>query len=187
MIGRRERAQTGTPMALPPDPSSPGGPGRAGTTGRDRREGERMITYWERKLEEFGEGITIAALDLTNMNSRDWSNRFLISVDPVIERSQLIMYGAKFARLLQLPERPRSDLPLLRQLPRRYGEIFLAGCADAQREWAPARLDGEVELEAGRIEQYRIVFIPVGVRPHALTCFAFGAFSNRLVEPPPAG
>jgi hypothetical protein len=154
-------------------------------TGRDRREGERVLAFWDSKLEDFGDGITISALDLTNIRSRDWSNRFLISVDPVVERSALIMYGAKFAGLLQLPEEPRTDLPLTRQLPRRYVDVFLEGCTQAQKEWAPARLEGEIERADGKIEQYRAVFIPVGVRPNALTCFAFGAFSCRLIDPPP--
>ena len=47
------------------------------------------MAYWEEKLKELGGVVTIAGLDLTHTNSRDWSNRFLISVDPVIERSAL--------------------------------------------------------------------------------------------------
>jgi hypothetical protein len=164
--------------------ASPSRAPRAEATGRDRREGERLLTFWDSKLAEFGDGITITALDLTNINSRDWSNRFLITVDPVIERSALIMYGSKFAGLLEMPAQPRADLPLTRQLPRRYVDIFLEGCAQAQKDWAPARLDGEIERIDGKIEQYRVVFIPVGVRPNALTCFAFGAFSNRIIDPP---
>lgn len=177
-------------MRAPPRsaPATRGARVPAEATGRDRREGERLLSFWDTKLQEFGDGITITALDLTNIHDRDWSNRFLISVDPVIERSALIMYGAKFAGLLQLPDQPRADLPLTRQLPRRYVDVFLEGCAQAQKEWAPVRLEGEIERADGKIEQYRVVFIPVGVRPNALTCFAFGAFSNRLIDPPsPAG
>ncbi|HTV88483.1 MAG TPA: hypothetical protein VME41_05655 [Stellaceae bacterium] len=172
-------------MRAPPRPAPPvsAAAPRPATVGRDRREGERLIAYWDGKLQEFGDGITIASLDITAIgSSRDWSNRFLISVDPVIERSALIMYGVKFAGLLGLPEQPRTDQPLLRQLPRRYGEVFLRGCEQAQKEWAPVRLEGEVARDNGQIEQYRVVFIPVGVRPNALTCFAFGAFSRRLID-----
>jgi hypothetical protein len=177
-------------MRAPPRPGqavAPAAPNTGLPGGRDRREGERLIAYWDGKLEEFGDGITIASLDITAINSqRDWSNRFLISVDPFIERSMLIMYGAKFASLLNLPEKPRTDQPLLRQLPQRYGEVFIEGCTRAKDEWAPVRLEGEIAQDDGRIEQYRVVFIPVGVRPNALTCFAFGAFSCRTVEAPPA-
>jgi hypothetical protein len=70
-------------------------------------------------------------------------------------------------------------------LPRHYGEVFVAGCTRAQAAWAPVRLEGEVARGDGRIERYRTVFIPVGVRPQALTCFAFGAFNCRVVDRPP--
>jgi hypothetical protein len=177
-------------MRAPPRPGPPiAAPAAAppAATGRDRRESERLVTYWDSKLQEFGDGITIASLDITAITGRnDWSNRFLISVDPFLERSVMIMYGAKFAGLLGLPEQPRTEWPLLRQLPARYGQVFLQGCEQAQKEWVLVRLEGEVSRDDGRIEQYRIVFIPVGVRPKALTCFAFGAFSCRVVEPPAA-
>ena len=156
----------------------------SGPLGRDRREAERVIHYWERKLSELGSDLTVTALDLGNVKSREWANRFLIAVDPVIERSSLLLYGPRFAQLLHVPEKARTDLPLLRQLPRRYADVFLAGCARAQKELAPVRLEGEVERYNGQIEQYRAVYIPVGVKANSLTCFAFGAFNCRVVEPP---
>jgi hypothetical protein len=169
-------------QSVPPVAQGAGPP-----TGRERREGERLLAYWDGELQEFGEGITIASLDITAITGNSgWSNRFLISVDPFIERSMLIMYGAQFAALLGLPEQPRTDQPLLRQLPQRYGEVFIEGCTRAQTEWTPVRLEGEVACSDGRAERYRAVFVPVGVRPHALTCFAFGAFNCRAVDRPPA-
>ncbi|HEX3861391.1 MAG TPA: hypothetical protein VHY35_06825 [Stellaceae bacterium] len=149
----------------------------------DRREAERLMAYWDRKIAVLGSEATIAALDLDQISSRDWSNRFLISVDPVIERSALIVYGPKFARLLSLPEQARPELPLLRQLPQRYGEVFMQGCAQAQRELIPIRLEGKVVRYDSKIEQYRIIFVPIGIKPNSLTCFAFGAFSYRVDEP----
>src|SRR5216683_5022073 len=109
-------------------------------TGRDRREAERLIAYWEGKLTELGGVVTFSGLDLAATDSRDWSNRFLISVDPVVERSALLLYGPKFAQLMGLRARPRTDLPMMRQLPRRYAELFLRGCAEAQQETVPVRL-----------------------------------------------
>ncbi len=152
-------------------------------SGRNRREAERLIEYWENKLKELGGVVTIAGLDLAAADSQEWSNRFLISVDPVVERSALLLYGPKFAQLLGLPAQPRTDLPMIRQLPRRHVDMFLRGCAEAQQEMAPVRLEGEIERADGRIEQYRAIFIPVGVKPNSLTCFAFGVFNNRLIEP----
>ncbi len=152
------------------------------TTGRDRREAERAVTYWEIRLAEFGDDLTIAALDLGSTDRRDWSNRFLIAVDPVFERSSLLLYGPNFARLLHLPEQARPDVPMLRQLPQRYAEVFLHGCTRAPKEMAPVHLEGEVERYNGRIEQYRAVFIPVAVKPDLLTSFAFGAFNSRIID-----
>src|SRR5579863_7451911 len=102
--------------------------------GRNRREAERLIAYWEDRLKELGGVVTIAGLDLGAADSREWSNRFLISVDPVVERSALLLYGPKFAQLLGLPAQPRTDLPMIRQLPRRHVDTFLRGCAEAQQE-----------------------------------------------------
>jgi len=151
-------------------------------TGRGRREAERLMAYWEKKLEELGGVVTIAGLDLAAADGREWSNRFLISVDPMVERSALLLYGPKFAQLLGLPAQPRTDLPMMRQLPRRYVDLFQRGCAEAQRQMIPVRLEGEIERADGRIEQYRAIFIPVAIKPNALTCFAFGAFNSRVIE-----
>lgn len=150
--------------------------------GRDRREAERLMAYWEEKLKELGGAVTIAGLDLAAADSREWSNRFLIAVDPVVERSALLLYGPNFAQAMGLPAQPRTDLPMMRQLPRRHVDMFLRACAEAQQEMAPVRLEGEIERADGRIEQYRAIFIPVGVKPNSLTCFAFGAFNNRIVD-----
>jgi hypothetical protein len=164
------------------DVSRTEGWGHAEPSGKDRREGERAMAYWEHKLRELGGEVTVAGLDLNRINSRDWSNRFLIAVDPVFARSSLVLYGPQFARLLHLPPQARADLPILRQLPQRYADVFQRGCAAVQREMAPVRIEGEVERYDGRIEQYRVVFIPVGVKPHSLTYFAFGGFSHRVIE-----
>src|SRR5712691_10440039 len=155
---------------------------KSGSIGRGRREAERLMAYWEAKLKELGGVVTVAGLDLAATDSREWSNRFLISVDPVVERSALLLYGPKFAQLVGLPAQPRTDLPMMRQLPRRYVDLFLRGCAEVQQEMAPVQLEGEIERADGRIEQYRGIFIPVAVKPNALTCFAFGAFNNRIID-----
>ena len=84
--------------------------------------------------------------------------------------------------MLGLPEQPRPELPLMRVLPRRYAPMFLRGCAEAHKDGNPVRLEGEVERADGRAEQYRALFIPLGVKPNALTCFAFGAFNSRIIE-----
>ena len=151
-------------------------------SGRERRECERAITYWQEKRRELGEDVGVGALELGRINDPEWSNRFLIANDPLIERSLLLMYGSRFAQLLELPRQVRTDLPILRQLPPRYGNLFLQGCAEARRGMAAVRLEGEVVRDDGRIEQYRAGFVPVSVKPQALTWLSFGAFNNRIVE-----
>ena len=140
------------------------------------------MAYWRGKLEELGDNATIAALDLGSIDTADWANRFLIAVDPTIEKSALLLYGPKFARLLGLPAQPRMGRPMIRQLPRRYTDLFLRGCAESVKLLEPVRLEGEVVRADERIEQYRVIFIPVRVRPNSLTCLAFGAFNSRIVE-----
>lgn len=151
-------------------------------TGRDRREAERAVAYWEEKIEALGEA-TISVLDLAAIDDEDWANRFLIAIDEKVERSVLLMYGARFAQLLGLPAKPQTDRPLERQLPRRFSEVFLQGCREAPNQMDPVRLEGEIERNGGRVEQYRAVFIPVKVRPGSASRFAFGAFNSRVVEP----
>jgi len=152
-------------------------------TGRDRRQSERAVAYWEDKIDALGDKATIASLDLAAINDEEWSNRFVIAVDPRVERSSLLLYGQNFARLLDLPEQARPNLALERQLPRRFSEVFLRGCAEAPTQMSPVRVEGEIARDDQRVEQYRAVFIPVPVRPNSLTHLAFGAFSSRIVEP----
>jgi hypothetical protein len=156
------------------------------SAGRDRREAELVVAYWQGKQAEFGDDAGVAALDLGSAVSRLWSNRFLIAVDSRFERSSLQLYGPAFARLLHLPEQARPDIPMLRQLPQRYADVFSRGCKRSQEEVAPVHLEGEVARYDRRIEQYRAVFIPVGGRPPSRTGFAFGAFNSRVVDAKPA-
>ena len=169
-------------IADPSDLARLDGWGDDGSAGRDRREAELVVAYWQGKQAEFGNDAGVAALDLGSAVNRLWSNRFLIAVDARFERSSLQLYGPAFARLLHLPEQARPDIPILRQLPTRYADVFRRGCMRSQQELAPVHLQGEVARYDGRIEQYRVVFIPVGGKPPVRTGFAFGAFNNRVVE-----
>jgi hypothetical protein len=72
-------------------------------------------------------------------------------------------------------------------LPPRYAEVFLGGCADALTHMAPIRMTGEAVRNDGLVEQYRAGFIPIAVKPRALTWLAFGAFNSRVVAPAIAG
>lgn len=152
------------------------------TSGRERRESERAIAYWERKIKELGRSPTVGALDLAEIDTPDWSHRFVIAVDPVVENSALLLYGTGFARLLDLPSKSAPHVPMVRQLPKRFSDVFKRGCGDAHLQGHAVRVEGEIEREDGRRELYRAAFIPVGVKEHSLTHLAFGAFNSRVEE-----
>lgn len=148
-------------------------------SGRERRESERVIAYWEKKSLACGGMPTMAELDLAEMESPDWSHRFVIAVDPKVEDSALLMYGSTFAEYLGL-RYATGDQPIFQQLPKHLASVFAQGCSEAATSRMPVRLEGAVAREDGREELYRAAFIPVGVRPNSLTCLAFGAFNRTL-------
>jgi hypothetical protein len=151
-------------------------------TGRERRESERAISYWEKKIEKLGRSATVAALDLADINTEDWSHRFVIAVDPVVENSSLLLYGSNFAKLLDLPPKGTPHVPMVRQLPRHLSSVFMQGCGDAHNLREPIRVEGEIDREDGKRELYRAAFIPVGVKENSLTHLAFGAFNSCIVD-----
>ena len=150
--------------------------------GRERRESERVIRYWEKKVEQLGRNATVAALDLADINTPDWSHRFVIAVDPVVENSSLLLYGSDFAKLLDLPRKGTPHVPMVRQLPQHLTTVFMQGCGNAHNKRQAVRLEGEVPRPDGKVELYRAAFIPVGVKEHSLTHLAFGAFNSCVAE-----
>lgn len=150
--------------------------------GRERRESERAIRYWEEKIEKLGKTPTVAALDLAEINTPDWSHRFVIAVDPVVENSSLLLYGSDFAKLLDLPPKGTPHVPMVRQLPRHLSSVFMQGCGDAHNLREAIRIEGEVARPDGKVELYRAAFIPVGVKENSLTHLAFGAFNSCVAE-----
>jgi hypothetical protein len=150
--------------------------------GRERRQSERAIAYWQYKADALGKIPTVAALDLAEINTPAWSHRFVIAIDPVVENSALLLYGSDFARLLDLPAKSIPHVPMTRQLPRRFTDVFKRACSDAHCHSGPVRIEGEVSRDDGRRELYRASFIPVGVKQNSLTHLAFGAF-NSCIDP----
>jgi hypothetical protein len=151
-------------------------------TGWERRESERAIRYWEKKVEELGRRATVSALDLAEINTADWSHRFVIAVDPIVENSSLLLYGSVFAKLLDLPSKGTPHVPIVRQLPRHLSGVFMQGCGDAHQTRQAIRMEGEVKRPDGKVELYRAAFIPVGVKENSLTHLAFGAFNSCVIE-----
>jgi len=156
-------------------------PPNAAEGGRARRQSELALAAWEQKFANLGRSPTLAEL-FAEIDTEEWSYGFVLAVDPQIDASSLLDYGANFARLLELPPKPRPFVRITRQLPTRYADIFLRGCTAADKKSAPVHAEGEVTREDGRRELYRAVFIPVQPDPDIQTRFAFGRFNSRVVE-----
>jgi hypothetical protein len=145
--------------------------------GEERRETERALAYWLECAAPFGgRPPTASALDLERILTAGSEYRFVIACDAVPEDSALVICGARFARLLELPARTGFCVPMSRQVPQRLLAIFAAGCRDAALSGAPIRCEGAVALSGGRHQLYRTIFMPVGVN------LIFGAFNSRIVE-----
>lgn len=148
---------------------------------RGRRQAERTIRYWSETISRLDEPATVAALDLGAIDTEDWAHRFVVGIGSAIEDTALLIYGAAFARLLDLPPKPVRARALCRVLPKPVAEIFLRGCHDAVAPNAPVQVEGEIERDDGQRELFRAAFIPVGVADRAPVRFAFGAFNSRRV------
>jgi hypothetical protein len=144
----------------------------------EQRDTERAVTLWHNKASASGGPPPITAFDLSRLNG-DWGHRFLISTDKVVEDSVFLIYGSPFARLLDLPETPRSFTPMVEQLPERYRPLFGEGCVEAITEAAPARFSGAV-VHHGKIEFYRAVFMPCKLNASSWRPLIFGSFNYRV-------
>ena len=110
-----------------PDPSRAGGPDardRAAGVGRpepglvgELRDTEHAIAFWRRKASEFGGLPPTEAFDFSRMFVGGWGHRFVICTDAVVGELVFLIYGLRFARLLELPEAPISGIPITGQLP----------------------------------------------------------------------
>ena len=162
----------------PPESSNIILPGMA----RERRESERAIRDWAEETRRQGRDLTLMTLDVSEMTSETWAYRFIIAADPVAERCTLLFYGARFAALMGLPQKPDISVPMVDQIPARYVPVFAKGCMNATAQDAPVRMQGAVCREDGQQELYRAVFIPFKVKPDGQLPLAFGAFNCRIVE-----
>ena len=152
--------------------------------GSEQREGERAIAYWEDQATRLGANATVGALtpDPAAMRSEEWSHRFVVASDSVIEDATLILYGANFARLLGIPPERKPPLAIRRWVPDRLLQVFLDGCSDAFKLNTPVRVEGEVPREHGQRELFRAAFMPIGSDSGKPVRLAFGAFNSRLAD-----
>jgi hypothetical protein len=145
----------------------------------EQRDTESAIRLWHRKASKVGGPPPLNTFDFSRLTG-EWGYRFLISGDQFVEAAVFLVYGVRFARLLGLPEQPRSKTPLFHQLPARYQPLFVEGYGEALRDLAPVRLSGTV-MHQRKLEFYRAAFMPIqganSVRP-----LIFGSFNYRIVR-----
>jgi hypothetical protein len=143
------------------------------------RDTESAIRFWRQKASEFGEPPPPTAFDFSRMISGAWSCRFVICADAILGELTFLIYGSRFAQLLELPAEPVSGVPITRQLPGRYLPLFTEGCRDAIAQAAPVRSSGVV-VDYGQIELYRAAFMPLAMRPNSSMQLVFGTFNRRI-------
>ena len=141
----------------------------------ERRETERAIKFWQQRIEKFGyPPLQPTDLDFDDLITTAGENRFIISVDRAADDHLLLTYGSNFGRLLGLRTDQGSNIRLIHEVPERLLPAFIQGCRDASPDQPPVRVEGEIDLEDGRQQLYRAVFMPIGVN------LVFGAFNSRL-------
>lgn|SRR5208282_492259 len=142
------------------------------------RDTEHAISFWRRKASEFGELPPTEAFDFSRMIVGDWGHRFVICTDAVVSELVFLIYGSRFALLLELPEEPIGGIPITPQLPGRYLPLFNEGCRNAIAHAAPVRLSGAV-VDYGQVELYRAAFMPLAMRQNSSMHLVFGTFNRR--------
>jgi hypothetical protein len=167
---------------------------RAGSAARDRaidagkpepgpvgelRDTELAISLWRQKASESGGVPPPTAFDFSLMIGGAWNYRFVICTDAVVGELTFLIYGSRFAQLLELPAEPVSGVPIIRQLPGRYLSLFTEGCREAVAQAAPVRLSGAV-ADYGQIELYRAAFMPLAMHQHSFMRLVFGSFNRRI-------
>jgi hypothetical protein len=161
------------------EPASPDGiSGQSRDFPAEQRDTEAAIRLWHRRATEVGGPPPLSTFDFSRLTS-DWGYRFLISGDEFVKASVFLVYGVHFARLLGLPEQPRSKIPLVHQLPVRYRPLFVDGYGEALRDLAPARLSGTV-VHQRKLELYRAAFMPIR-GANSVRSLIFGSFNYRVL------
>lgn len=142
----------------------------------DARDTEIAIALWKEKAEQFGNPPPIGEFSLAGLEVDPF--RFLIVADLLArDASVFLAYGAGFAKLFGLPERPPM-WPMIECIPSRYRFLFLGGCKEAISEAAPVRFSGEM-AGLGGSEFYRACFMPLKMRVDT-TQALYGSFNFRL-------
>lgn len=143
----------------------------------EERDTENAISFWKQKTEEFGKPPPIAEFNLVDFAGQSF--RFLILADLLAsDASVFLAYGAGFAKLFGLPERPSMRLPMIECIPDRYRSLFVEGCSEAITEAAPVRFSGDVAALGGS-ELYRACFMPLKMGVDTMRA-VYGSFNFHV-------
>ena len=149
--------------------------------GRERRDVQRVIDHWLRNT--WGQDCVplLDTFDFSPMKG-DWGHRFLLCGSDAVQSAVFVIYGADFARLLELPPKAAAAIPFVEQIPERYRPVFSEGYGKAMIESSPVTLKGAVTAAAGT-ELYRAAFMPILLQPNWSKQLVFGSFNCRSVGP----
>ena len=145
----------------------------------ERRDIQRTIRFWQRYISDDDMPPLLATFDFSAMKG-NWDHRFLICSDLSVENAAFVMYGDKFAQLLNLPEKVRAIAPMLQQIPERYCPVFADGCGKVMTEPVPARFSGAFSYDF-QVELYRGVFLPIRLHSNWSKRLILGSFNYRVV------
>ena len=148
---------------------------------REQRDVQRALSHWQRNTWSNDCIPLLDTLDFSSMR-RDWDYRFLICGDRAVENAVFVTYGAKFAHLIGLPERPVTTRPFIEQIPETYREMFMEGYSKVMTETVPVTLKGTFSY-GSNFELFRAVFMPIMLQPNWSKQLAFGSFNCRTVGP----
>jgi hypothetical protein len=146
---------------------------------RERRDDRRALEHWLRNASEEERTPLLATFDFASIKS-DWTHRFLICTDRIIESAAFLAYGLRFAELLELPERVTAITRLNEQIPERYRPLFAEGCSSAMIKQVPARFTGSFDQDF-KAELFRAVFLPIRLHASWSKWLIFGSFNSRVV------
>lgn len=143
----------------------------------ERREVQLAIEHWRRNTWGADCIPLLDTFDFSPLRG-DWGYWFLICGGHSAESALFVTYGSGFARLLELPAKPVTDIPCLHQIPVPYRAMFSEGYSGAGMASSPVTLDGTFRFET-RAELYRAVFMPIMLQPNWSKQLIFGSFNRR--------
>ena len=146
-----------------------------------QRDSDRALAYWLQRTATSAAGDESPFLDFAVIETEEWRQRFLMSVDDDAEGSVLLLWGSGVAALLEIPAGVRTHVSISRGIPDRYRTVFVHGCAAMRDRRAPVRVEAQITRSDGRCELVRASFIPIIAGDAQATRLAFGTINRKVI------